>query len=141
MIRVATTTGGALLEFLYDAEAVTIVKTVPGRRWNPTAKHWTIPHSEVRLAATRLHALGFAVTIDGQLFDPDRSRSSGPFVALLKTPPPPLRQPTYRALARVLHPDTGGTTAQASTQPSQRGEPRHQLTRASPSPSLRRSGS
>jgi hypothetical protein len=34
-----------------------------------------------------------------------------PFVVLFRTLPPSLRQPTYRALARVLHPDAGGDTA------------------------------
>ena len=31
------------ITFPYDANIVEIIKLIPGRRWNPDAKMWTIP--------------------------------------------------------------------------------------------------
>ncbi len=114
MIRITTGLLDARVDFPYDTEAVAIIKTVPGHRWHPDTKHWTISPGAVRVAALRFYERGFAVTIDGRPFSPaaapPRAAAGDPFAALLRTLPPPLRQPAYRALARVLHPDAGGTT-------------------------------
>ncbi len=100
----------AVVGFPFDAEAVEIVRTIPGRRWHPDGRYWTIPPDAVRLAAARFYAAGFDVTIDGRYFEPNPSRaeSDDPFVALLRVLPARLRVPVYRALALVLHPDVGG---------------------------------
>jgi hypothetical protein len=111
-----TWTGDAVVEFPYDDAALEIIRSVPGRRWNRDARHWIIPHAEVRLAATRFHKAGFTVTIDGHPFDPAPSPpradiGGAPLTAFFRILPVALRQPVYRALARVLHPDAGGDTA------------------------------
>jgi hypothetical protein len=58
----------AVVEFPYDEEAVQIIRTIPGRRWNATQKHWTVPGDGFRLLAPRMHTHGFTVTVDGRPF-------------------------------------------------------------------------
>lgn len=72
-------------------------KALPGSRWDPTLKCWWVP-IELRAEAERLIAAlnGVGSTLGSALVDL--------FAAL----PDPLRGPTYRALAKAWHPDTGG---------------------------------
>jgi hypothetical protein len=52
------------------------------------------------------------VSIDGHLFSPESSAlltHESALVALFSELPTPLRQPVYRALSKVLHPDVGGS--------------------------------
>src|SRR3972149_4202708 len=34
----------------YSPEYVAKIRTVPGRRWHPDQKHWTVPHNDAALA-------------------------------------------------------------------------------------------
>ena len=43
MIRVVQNTDVYEITFPYDVGIIELLKTVPGRRWNPTGKMWTIP--------------------------------------------------------------------------------------------------
>lgn len=132
MIRIDSDTGQrTTVRFPYDAEAVEIIRTIPGRRWNPQLKQWTIPADEATLAASRFRRAGFSVVLNGVAFD-DRPRAvvtgfDQMLVGILHGIPERLRQPTYRALSRVWHPDAGGDTVlmqslnQAHAQPTPGG--------------------
>ena len=112
MIRITTDGYHSTVTFPYDAEAVAIIKTIPVHRWDPKTKTWTTETSWVRLLATRLHAQGFDIAIDGVPFTPDPPKPLGlPFDALFAILPERLRLPVFRALSKVLHPDHGGDTA------------------------------
>src|SRR3990172_4028915 len=39
-----------IVRFPYSPEYVAKIRTVPGRRWHPDQKHWTVPHSDAALA-------------------------------------------------------------------------------------------
>jgi hypothetical protein len=41
------------------------VKEIPGRRWDPDRKVWTIPDYSVRTARTLLESAGFRVVVEG----------------------------------------------------------------------------
>jgi hypothetical protein len=113
MIRITTHSALAWVTFPYDAEAVELVKTIPGRRWDPGHKHWTIDALDVRMAAVMFLRAGYDVAIDGVPYE-EVQRSSAPRVSPLVSffagLPVRLRQPAYRALSKVLHPDAGGDT-------------------------------
>ena len=60
------------------------------------------------------------MSVDGHLWQPPAASSSSsgssapagsPIKALFRTLTEHLRQPTYKALSKVLHPDAGGDTA------------------------------
>jgi hypothetical protein len=111
MIDISTSSGVPHVRFPYNDEAVAIMHSIPGRRWEPAGRFWIIRLDTIRLAATRFHAAGFDVTIDGIPWEPTTGLTQpphAPLVALFRFLPERLRQPAYRALSRVLHPDTGG---------------------------------
>jgi hypothetical protein len=101
------------VSFPYDAKAVELIKTIAGRRWNPDFKRWTIEAGDIAMAAVMFVRAGYDVAIDGQPYE-EVSRSSAPIlsplVSFFAALPHRLRQPTYRALSKVLHPDAGGDT-------------------------------
>ncbi len=39
-----------IVRFPYSPEYVAKIRTVPGRRWHPDQKHWTVPHNDAALA-------------------------------------------------------------------------------------------
>jgi integrase/recombinase XerD len=47
--------GQLIIRFPYSPERVAAVRAVPGRRWHPEEKYWTIPHSPKTLE--RVHSL------------------------------------------------------------------------------------
>jgi hypothetical protein len=101
------------VSFPYDAEAVEIIKTIPGRRWSPDYKRWTIEAGDIRMAAVMFLRAGYDVAVDGVPYE-EVSRPSAPalspLVSFFAVLPNRLRVPTYRALSKVLHPDAGGDT-------------------------------
>lgn len=114
MILVTTTTEAATVRFHYDPKAVEIIKTVPGRRWDPEAKTWTIGVDWVQLLARRFHDAGYPVQIDRKLWTPPAVSTTGPALpAFYQQLPDRLKEPVYKALIKVLHPDAGGDTALA----------------------------
>lgn len=75
-----------------------LAKALPGSRWDPHLKCWRVPEmfiGEVDKLIGRLNGGG-----DFQLTDA--------LATVFNRIPSRLRQPAYRALVRVLHPDTGG---------------------------------
>jgi hypothetical protein len=111
VIAITKARNWGFIRFNYDAEAVEVVRSVPGRKWNPGEKVWTIPVDMVGLAAARFAEAGYEVLVDGVAYRPSSAltgSTGNPFTALLASLPERLRKPTYRALARVLHPDHGG---------------------------------
>jgi hypothetical protein len=116
VIRITTHGGEARVVFDYDAEAVAIIRTISGRRWDPDHRYWTIPTTGINLAARRFADIGFTVTVDGRPWTPPApspppARAIGsPVDAFYHCLPPHLREPVYKALLKVLHPDTGGDT-------------------------------
>ena len=120
MIRIRTEGHYAKIAFPYDAEAVAIIKGIPVHRWDKASKTWTTETSWVRLLATRMHARGFEIEINGEIFTPERPKakamSSSPFTALFSALPDRLKRPVFKALARVLHPDVAGADTTALMQ-------------------------
>jgi hypothetical protein len=99
------------VRFPYDEDCVAIMKTIPVHRWNGRAKEWTTETSWVELLAKRFCDRGFDVAIDGELwYLPDPKAFAEPLQALFDALPARLRTPAFRALSKVLHPDTGGDT-------------------------------
>jgi hypothetical protein len=97
--------------FRYDPRAVEIMKSVPVHRWNGQDKEWTTETSWVQLLAKRFHDNGYSVAVDGDLWSPpDIKALSSPILSLFDALPAHLKQPVYRALSKVLHPDVGGDT-------------------------------
>lgn len=62
-----TTRAGSVVRLPYSPEGVAKIKTLPGRRWHPDGKYWTIPYTDGALA--RLLALfgGNQVEVDPAL--------------------------------------------------------------------------
>ena len=106
----------AWVQFSYDPDLVAVIKTVPGRRWRPEYKYWTIPVAQVDGCAYMFYDEGCTVLVDGSLWSPTdhlvASLSSGGRVELLlrffEALPPHLQAATHRALVKVWHPDAGG---------------------------------
>jgi hypothetical protein len=100
------------LHFRYDREALAALKSqVPGsaREWDPDEKLWIVHEPYVdRILATLRDFVGMVEVAD--LRRP--GRRPGPVAdwasALFNALPDHLRQPAFRALSKVLHPDIGG---------------------------------
>jgi hypothetical protein len=94
-------------------EAREIVKSIPGSRWDPGRKVWTVPTDSIRLAVSILESYGATVHVLGDAPGTPRESRKPPAdwaTALFKAAGPDLGERIYRALARVLHPDCGGDT-------------------------------
>ncbi len=83
-------------------------KALPGTRWDPSLKCWRI---RIELAAE-------AEALIRRLNGGTDVVLAEAFATVFARLPQPLRQPAYRALAKVLHPDAGGddVAAKALTQ-------------------------
>jgi hypothetical protein len=113
------------VRFRYDAAVIELLKAaVPGyaRSWDPAAKEWTVRAGHAEQLAKALRATGHQVVgIDPPRTDPPpRADGRIPDTAqwariLFRRIGPNRRDPVFRALTRVLHPDnpaTGDTTLQ-----------------------------
>jgi hypothetical protein len=97
------------VRFRYDPAVVDLIKTVPSyaRSWDPVAREWTIGHHYVVPLEAALRALGHQVI---GLNPPPRAGGSGQWAhTLLHRVGPLRREPVFRALTRVLHPDNPAT--------------------------------
>jgi hypothetical protein len=104
--------GYATVRFPYDPEAVEIIKSAPVHRWSPRDKQWTTETAWVELLAKRFHDQGYDVAVDGELWaPPDPAALVDPLRALFEALPPRLRPAAFKALSKILHPDTGGDNA------------------------------
>jgi hypothetical protein len=104
------------VRFRYDPDLVELLKTaVPSgaRDWNPATKEWTIRAGHAEQLASALRSTGHKVLgLDPPRSDPP-PRADGPDTAqwardLLTRVGPSHRDPVFRALTKVLHPDVGG---------------------------------
>lgn len=92
-------------------DARELVKQIPGRRWDPDRKVWTVPEIFESEARSILSSwLGRVVYDDRR--QPVKTPPKAQMWAdtMFDALPAVLRQPVYRALSRVLHPDSGGDT-------------------------------
>ena len=112
--------GAVTLTFPFDAWLVESLKAgIPGyaRRYDPTAKSWTITPAYAQVAARLMHDVFPDVEIVGAAtpppFDRGRPSSDDPWTTLhlLPTAPPELVAAAHRCLAKLHHPDAGGSTA------------------------------
>jgi hypothetical protein len=109
----------AAVRFPYDENLIDIVRDVPGRRWVPASKYWTIPLYEINGCAAMFSEEGCTVTVDGEVWTPPVAVLPVPsnrvdlIARLFESIPDYLVQPTHRALVRAWHPDTGGDKALA----------------------------
>lgn len=83
------------------------VKAIPTAKWDPANKCWRISthlSAEVRRLVAELNQASTATAVTNQ-----------PLIAVLtqlfRILPAHVRTPAYRALAKALHPDTGGDEA------------------------------
>ena len=70
------------IRFPYHKQLVAVVRDLPGRRWHPDEKQWSVPKESLSEVAHRLLPLGFAPS------DPVREMLDAPD-APPPTPPPP----------------------------------------------------
>lgn len=98
----------------YDSTVVEIIKLIPGRRWDPDAKLWTIPPEYANALARALELRGFQVSLDDfrQTTQARTSQAAGSdvFQQFIDSLPVTLRKQAWKAVAIILHPDTGGDT-------------------------------
>lgn len=97
----------------YDSQVVQIIKLIPGRSWEPDDKLWTIPPEYAPHLAKALENLGYYVSIDDfRNTAQTRTQASGSdvFQQFIDALPATLRKQAWKAVAIILHPDTGGDT-------------------------------
>ena len=115
-----TWTGSVVLTFPYAAELVEALKDeipVHARRYDPAVKAWTVSAAYSHVAAR----LMFEVFPDVEIVEQPRPGSSdrGPragddpwrILHLRPTAPPELVTAAHKCLAKLNHPDRGGSTA------------------------------
>lgn len=118
--RVVRMDYGAELRFPYNAWIVDSLKgliPVGYRAWDPQLRCWTVEEPYVDQAIGILRQVHKAVLIDDKRIPRAGATSSNgsnsyATLHLLPTAPKELVDAAYRCLARLYHPDTGGTTAQ-----------------------------
>ena len=94
----------------YSTEFVTLVKGIPGARWLPEVKVWTVPQYRAEALAQILAQCYGEVEWDV----PDTKVEAGPlsevYAALCLLPGAPVQvvDAAYRAMAKLHHPDAGG---------------------------------
>lgn len=116
-VRISMPLGGMCnVTFPYSRDLVDTLKSaVPAgcRSWDPRRKLWTVESWCVPDLVATLRALGYIV-VDGTRAErpkPPPSRGEVTWAETLFVAVGPDRvEPVYRALVRVLHPDTGGDT-------------------------------
>ena len=98
-------------------EAKDLIKGMPTRHWNKTEKCWVIPSTDVPLLHMSLQGAGFTTWIvddpadsTGQRGDARTSTADTWADRMFAELEPPLADKAFKALIRVLHPDTGGST-------------------------------
>ncbi|MDO8616080.1 MAG: J domain-containing protein [Dehalococcoidia bacterium] len=106
MLEITREAGGYACRFGYDAELVTALKrAVPGRhrRWDPKRKAWLVSVGGWPLAERVFVEYGLleGLRTSGTAWDT---------LHLQPTAPPELVTAAYRTLAKLHHPDRGGST-------------------------------
>lgn len=96
--------------FPYDRRAIDRLKRLGSTYFDPDERVWRSPLHRVEQIRQVFSDLGYAIE-DWTLEEAAVAKPAPPedvFVTLMTTVPERLRDPVYRALARVLHPDAGG---------------------------------
>ena len=95
-----------------------VVKTIPGKRWDPARHVWTIPRSFALELMSALRAAGCQATATNQdgtpwgvLAAPPARTTTSWAVDLLEAVGRQRVDGTVRALSKVLHPDVAGGDA------------------------------
>lgn len=116
LINRSTQYGWAEVRFPYNQAHVAMIREIPGRKWDGDRKVWMIHETSISTCATMFQIAGEVVMVDGVEWTgtvpPKRqaqANGSSPFGGLFAYLPAELRKPVYAALAKVLHPDMGGT--------------------------------
>lgn len=94
-------------------EAKDVIKRLPTRRWDKGEKCWVIPNTDIPLLQITLQGSGFTTwVVDDPRSQPaDQGKSHGTWAdRMFAELEPPLADKAFKALIRVLHPDTGGST-------------------------------
>jgi len=94
----------------FDPDAKDAIKALPDARWDPQLKVWGIP-AQFRAEAERLlRRHGFVPVGGKEERETGRAETSSASWAdaLRSALPEHLREPAFKALQRVLHPDVGG---------------------------------
>ena len=112
--------GATVLTFPFDRWLVDALKSeIPAhaRTFDPAAKSWTITPAYAHVAGQLMHDVFPDVEIVGAAtpppFDRGRPASDDPWTILHLRPtaPPELITAAHRCLAKLNHPDAGGSTA------------------------------
>lgn len=107
--------GQVAVRFAYDPPVILLMRQVPGRRWDPQRRLWTVPTYSAREVEDLFQDLGYRVEWTTQppwwTPPPAPGRVAGdPFQELFVLVPGRLHSRVYHALAMALHPDKGGDT-------------------------------
>jgi hypothetical protein len=99
------------LSFAFDAEVVELIKMIPhtARSFDSATKQWTVKHGHVNGLVANLKKMGHTVIgLDDAKDDTKRDPKpdADPFLALLEHVGTTRAAATYKALSKVLHPDT-----------------------------------
>ena len=125
MIVVTPEFGTLVIRFRYNPQIVAEVRSVPGARWHPEHRYWAVPDymgSALRLALVQwdeqvvwsgmpkpsLPYFDFDFDDEDEDEEPRRAHVSDWATALFDAVGPARREPVFRALSKVLHPDAGG---------------------------------
>lgn len=112
IVTIVHTAGAERFAIISPYEARGVMKTLPGCRWDPHRKVWTFPVANLDVIKELLRRAG--IIYDD--INEKRSRNTTQpadnawAVALFTAVGPDLADDVYRALSRILHPDTGGNT-------------------------------
>lgn len=113
--------GSFVLRFPYNAWVIDRIKAVipsHGRSYDPGARVWTVYSAWISEAVGILEDAFETVTMHRNAQRAESARMSGSVgnnyyadLHLLPTAPPELVRDAYRCLAKLYHPDRGGSTA------------------------------
>lgn len=85
-----------------------ILRAMPVRKWDAERKCWSIPAPYVWSLVEQLKAVGLASEVHGAEPARTQQQSRSWAEAMFAELPRNLHVAAYRAMAKVLHPDTGG---------------------------------
>lgn len=109
---VVITVGADSITLTTPYEAVDLCRRIPGRWWHKDTKQWSAPLSAED--AIRKIFAEWPGTVHWQGVSSSNGSVKRPTSwadGLFAQTPATLHKPVYKALSKVLHPDTGGDTA------------------------------
>lgn len=106
--RVTAVVHGLIAKIYSPIDAKDAIKLVPGRKWLPLEKCWSIPIAGIPELQYWLEQDGFELKVVNK--PKLKTTPSGPTWAdaMFSTLPPQLSDKAYKALVKILHPDGGG---------------------------------